>query len=382
MKVLHFYKTYYPDSYGGVQQVIYQIAQGTVALGVRSEVLFLSASETRHNQKLDDHIIHSSPLNLEIASTGFSLEAIARFKKLSATADIVHYHFPWPFMDLVHFLANVKKPTVVSYHSDIVKQKILLKLYRPLMHRFLAQADAIVASSPAYLENSEALRNHPEKTYVIPYGLDDNACLKPDLNTLNHWRRKLPERFFLFLGALRYYKGLNYLLEAAAINKLPVVIAGSGGVELELHQQARELSLDNVNFLGTVNEMDKAALLSLCTAFVFPSHLPSEAFGVSLLEAAMYAKPMISCEIGTGTTFINIDQQTGLSIPPANAPALAQAMERLWNNAALCTHYGQLARARFDQHFTAQAMAHSYASLYNTLLSSPLQKDKLSATTG
>lgn len=371
MKVLHFYKTYHPDSYGGVQQVIYQLAEGTAAHGVEPEVLFLSAKGARYAEQLGSHIIHSSPLDLELASTGFSWEVISRFKRLAAQADVIHYHFPWPFMDVVHLLTGVKKPTVVSYHSDIVKQKKLLTLYKPLMHHFLKKVDAIVAASPAYLQHSQVLSHYMHKTHVIPYGLEEKAYPAAKEDTLAKWRNRLPERFFLFVGALRYYKGLHFLLEAAALNGLPVIIAGSGGVEAQLLQQAKQLKLENVVFTGSVDEEDKRALLTLCAAFVFPSYLPSEAFGISLLEAALYGKAMISCEIGTGTTFINLHQQTGLVVPPANAPALADAMNTLWNSPHQCQSFGQQARQRFETHFTAQVMAAEYTALYKKLLAKP-----------
>lgn len=368
MKVLHFYKTYYPDSYGGVQQVIYQLAEGTAEYGVESDVLFLSQSEERYAVPMGHHHIHSSRLNFEVASTGFSWEVIARFRKLAAQADIIHYHFPWPFMDLVHFLSGVKKPVVVSYHSDIVKQKYLLQLYKPLMHLFLRRADAIVAASPAYIEHSSVLKQYREKTHVITYGLDESSYPVADAALLGSWRAKLPERFFLFVGALRYYKGLHFLLQAAARNGLPVVIVGSGGVEAELRQQAQDLGLNNVVFTGALPDTDKVALLQLCTAFIFPSYLTSEAFGISLLEASMYGKPMISCEIGTGTTYINIDDVTGLVVPPADSDALASAMERLWDSPTLCKSLGKASRIRFENYFTARKMAEDYFNLYSFIL--------------
>jgi rhamnosyl/mannosyltransferase len=368
MKVLHFYKTYYPDSYGGVQQVIYQLAEYSSQIGVTSEVLYLSPNGRRSDVPWDKHFINSSKLNFEIASTGFSWEVINRFKQLAEDVDLIHYHYPWPFMDLVHFLSGTKKPAVVSYHSDIVKQRFLLQLYKPLMHCFLNSTDAIVAASPAYIEHSQVLKKYKDKTHVIPYGLDEESYPLSSEAKLSEWRAKVPERFFLFVGALRYYKGLHYLLEAAHLNGLPVIIVGSGGIEKDLHEQAHHLNTDQVVFTGSLGDEDRAALLQLCTAFVFPSHLPSEAFGISLLEAAVFGKPLISCEIGTGTTFINIDGVTGLAVAPADPEALSAAMVQLWEHPELCTTFGRNARARYEKYFTAKNMAESYVRLYEQVL--------------
>lgn len=368
IKVLHFFKTYYPDSMGGIEQVIFQIAEGCRAEGIDSQVLYLSNRGAARNQPVANHLAHRAKLDLHLASTGFSLSALKDFTELAREADIVHYHFPWPYMDLVHFMARVNKPSVVSYHSDIVKQKWLLKLYQPLMHRFFQSVDRVVASSPNYAAHSPVLTRFKDKVAIIPYGLDRSTYPKASAQKLAYWRARLGERFFLFVGALRYYKGLDYLLQAAKLNGLPVAIMGGGFLEGQLKQQAAELGLENVHFLGGLPDEDKAALLELCYGFVFPSHLRSESFGISLLEAAMYGKPLISCEMGSGTTFINLADQTGLVVPPRDATALAQAMQRLWDAPVMAQAMGAKALQRYEEVFTAPLMAASYAELYRSLL--------------
>ncbi|WP_280076939.1 glycosyltransferase family 4 protein [Pseudomonas fulva] len=368
IKVLHFFKTYYPDSMGGIEQVIFQIAEGTQAHGIEPEVLYLSSRGAARNEPVANHLTHRAKLDLHVASTGFSLSAFKDFAELARKADIVHFHFPWPYMDLVHFATRLNKPTVVSYHSDIVKQKWLLKLYQPLMNRFFSSVDRIVASSPNYAAHSPVLTQFKDKVSIIPYGLDRSTYPKASAEKLAYWRQRLGERFFLFVGALRYYKGLDYLLEAARISGLPVVIMGGGFLEQQLRQQASDAGLSQVQFLGGLPDEDKVALLKLCYAFTFPSHLRSESFGISLLEAAMYGKPLISCEMGSGTTFINLADQTGLVVPPRDAPALAQAMQQLWDDPAQAQAMGAAAQQRFENVFTASAMANAYAELYRSLL--------------
>jgi rhamnosyl/mannosyltransferase len=287
---------------------------------------------------------------------------------MAADVDVVHYHFPWPFMDLAHFLARVNKPSVVTYHSDIVRQKALLRLYQPLQHRFLQSVDAIVATSPNYLGSSTVLDRYRDKTRVITFGLDKTSYPEPEQARLDHWRQKVGPKFFLFVGVLRYYKGLHILLDAVAGTDYPVVIVGAGPIEQELKAHAERLGLKNVMFVGKVDELDKVALLKLCYAVAFPSHLRSEAFGISLLEGAMFGKPMISSEIGTGTTYINIDGQTGLVVPPSDHEALREAMRTLWDDPAMAQEMGRRAEARYWQLFTAEQMADGYASLYQELV--------------
>lgn len=368
MKVLHFYKTYYPNSFGGVEQVIFQLAEGCRQFGVEAEVLSVAAGDGRCDKTIGSHLAHYAKRDLQLASTAFSRQAIGMFRDLSADADIIHYHFPWPFMDLTHFCVRPDKPCVLSYHSDIVRQRMLRHIYSPLMHRFLSSMDLIVAASPNYAASSSVLQRYRDKVRIIPYGLDENSYPKPDNDTLEKWRSRIGEDFFLFIGVLRYYKGLHVLLDAMVGLELPLVIAGAGPIERDLREQSERLGLCNVHLVGEVSDQDKAALLQLSRALVFPSHLRAEAFGISLLEGAMYGKPLISCEIGTGTTFINIDGETGLVAPPSVPAALGATMSQLWGQPELCRLMGRRARQRFEQLFSIEQMSRQYSALYREIL--------------
>jgi len=380
VKILHFYKTYLPDTVGGIEQVINQIARGSARLGVETEILSLSPDRNERSFEVDGHPTHRVRLDFQIASTGFSASAFKRFSALAKSADIIHYHFPWPFMDVVHFLTRVRKPTLVTYHSDIIRQKHLLKFYRPLQQRFLASVDHIVATSPNYVATSPVLSRFPDKLSVIPIGLDKATYPHPSPERLAHWRARCGDKFFLFVGVIRYYKGLHILLEAAQGTNYPIVIVGAGPIERELKAQAARLKLQNVQFLGQVPEEDKVALLELCHGVVFPSHLRSEAFGVTLLEGAMYGKPMISSEIGTGTSYINIHGETGLVVAPSDPAAFRKAMQSLWNDPGLAAAMGTRAERRYREMFTADRMAAAYVHLYGKLLAAQTERQPHPAT--
>lgn len=368
MRVLHFFKTYYPDTVGGIEQVIFQLCRSSGQFDVTNSVLSLSREKVDRTIALEGHDAHRARMNFQIASTAFSASSFLRFAQLAKQADVVHYHYPWPFMDLVHFATRLKKPTVVTYHSDIIRQKTLLKLYRPLKHLFLGSVDRIVATSPNYLETSHVLERYRSKTVVIPIGLDKFSYPVPSPELIEKWRSQVGERFFLFVGMIRYYKGLHILLDAVQGTDYPVVIVGSGPVEAELKEHAARLGLKNIYFLGAVPDEDKVALLQLCYAVAFPSHLRSEAFGISLLEGAMYGKPMISSEIGTGTSYINVNGETGIVVPPSDPTAFREAMRFLWDNPDIAAEMGKQAEQRYWELFTAERMAASYADLYKELL--------------
>lgn len=363
MKVLQVYKTYFPDDFTGIPQVIAEIAEGIRGQGDDSLVFCLSAHPRKHPIAIGSHEVHQGKKLMSVASTDLSVSAFSKFSRLARSADLVHYHFPWPFGDLLHFHARPSSPVVVTYHSDIVKQRPFLPFYEPLMHRFLRRADRIVATSERYLDTSRVLAEYRSKATVIPIGIGPRREPEPEI--VRRWRDSVGEDFFLFIGANRYYKGLDFLLKAARATGLPVVIAGVNTTPDHIGDVP-----ENVRLLGPVSDVDKEALLDLSRAVVLPSHLRSEAFGVVLVEAARAGKPMISCEIGTGTSFVNMDGETGLVVPPADPAAIAEAITTLHRDPALARQYGANARARYLACLQAKDMVARYSDLYRELVGS------------
>lgn len=374
MKVLHIYRTYYPDPPGGLQQAIRQIAAGCQPLGVESMVYTLSPTPHPIRIERPEATVcraHSywAPASCDLGG----VDAFKLFAECAEWADVLHFHYPWPFADVLNLLPSTRhKVKVMTYHSDIVKQKVLGKLYAPLMRYTLGNMDAVVATSPRYAHTSPVLSRHvaPDRLHVIPLCMSDSTLEPESLAPTNVIERLgLTSRpFVLSLGVLRAYKGLHVLVEAANDVAGTLVIAGSGPEEANLRSQVARLGVHNVVFAGQVSETEKHALLRHCAALVLPSHLRSEAYGMVLLEAAMHAKPMISCEIGTGTSYVNQDGETGFVVPPEEPAALAQAINRLLAHPALSQEMGQRALERYQRHFTPNVMADLYFNLYQELL--------------
>ena len=370
MNVLHVYRTYFPDSQGGLEEVIRQICLGTREQGVTSRVFTLSDEPyPRRLPRVECEVVRVRK-TFEVASCGFALTGLRRFAQELEWADLVHYHYPWPFSDLMHLFFGHSKPAVLTYHSDIVRQKILLSMYRPLMRRYLGAMDRIVATSPNYFATSEVLNNFASKVEVIPIGLDEPSY--PPLGDTNNDLAEALKRyggdFFLFVGVLRYYKGLHILLDAIIGAPYKVVIVGAGPVEGELRKQVERLGLDNVIFAGYISDREKMALFQLCRAVVFPSYLRAEAFGVTLLEGAMSGRPLISAEVGSGTSHVNVHDETGLVVEAGSPVALREAMDELFLDRAKAERMGEKARLRYETLFTGRLMGGRYAKLYADVL--------------
>lgn len=361
MKVLHVYRTYFPDPPGGLQEAIRQISLASAAFGVESKVFTLSPEPVpRYLPRPEADVVRCKSWAAPASCDLGGLDAVAEFSKLSTWADVVHFHFPWPFADLLSLFKTASKPAVMTYHSDIVRQKFLNLLYRPLMLCTMRNMSAVVATSPAYATTSPVLLNDvsPARLRMIPLGIVDRV------EALDQAEFEECAPFILALGVLRYYKGLHTLVHAAKSIKGNVVIAGSGPEESALKELAHRLSITNITFAGQVTDLQKASLLRNCRALALPSHLRSEAFGMVLVEASMFSKPMVCCEVGSGTSYVNLDGVTGFVVPPESPEAFAIACNSLLQDAALAKAMGAAARQRYEKHFSGEALGDAYSKLY------------------
>jgi glycosyltransferase involved in cell wall biosynthesis len=371
VKVLHVYRTYFPDPPGGLQEAIRQICLATSVLGVEAKIFTLSPTPNPATIAAPEgQVVRSRSWAAPASCDLGGVDSILRFRELSAWADVIHYHFPWPFADVLRLAAAHSKPSVMTYHSDIVRQRYLKHVYGPLMRRTLRGMNAVVATSPAYALTSPVLTEivPAQKLRTIPLGIVDYASkfTGDPINGDTLARLNLGKKpFLLALGVLRYYKGLHTLIEAAAEIDGTIVIAGSGPVELALKSQAARLNATNIVFAGQVSEAEKVALLRQCRALVLPSHVRSEAFGMVLVEASMFGKPMVCCEVGSGTSFVNSHGETGFVVPPESPHELAKACNALLADQSAAARMGVAARARYERLFSGPALGRAYVDLYN-----------------
>jgi glycosyltransferase involved in cell wall biosynthesis len=367
VKVLHVYRTYFPDPQGGLQEALRQICLAVKPFGIDNTIFTLSPDP--HPPVLDREearVVRSRSWGAPASCDLGGRSAFRQFRRLADEADLVHYLFPWPFADLLHRAVPRGKPVVMTYVSDIVRQRWLRRAYGPLMWRTLRAMNAIVANAPVYAQTSPVLA-HPElarRVTCIPLGITE-ASYPPRADDAILRRNGLDgEPYFLFVGVLRYYKGLRHLIRSAPRVGARIVIAGSGPEADALQDLAIELRTRNVIFLGTVSDAEKVALIRGCRALVLPSNLRSEAYGMVLVEAAMFGRPMICCEIGTGTSFVNADGETGFVVAPNDAEALAAAQNRLLHDECLARTMGAAARRRYERLFSGAVMGRAYAEVF------------------
>jgi rhamnosyl/mannosyltransferase len=365
MRVLHVYKSYAPTR-GGIESHVRQLATGLARRGVDVSVLVVgSSNRTTVEERERVRVIRAARLG-ELASTPLSVELMGQVQRIDA--DLIHLHVPYPPGELAALALGRGRPIVVTYHSDVIRQWWALPLYRPLAHALLRRARAIIATSPPYVRTSSILRSHANRCQIIPLGVDPKRFY-PD-ETLRRrgrqtWLGNDDRPLILFVGKLRAYKGLPHLVDAARSVPARFLLAGSGPLEPELRAQIERMGLtEKVQLIGEVDDAELPDLYRAADIVVLPSTRRSEAFGLVLLEAMASARPIVSTELGTGTSWVNQHERTGLVVPPGDVAALTLALHTLIENPLRAQRYGDAGRERAEAEFTEETMTLRVVAVY------------------
>jgi rhamnosyl/mannosyltransferase len=359
LKVLHVGK-FYPPHHGGMESHVELLSRLTRA-EVEVEVVVSNDGPQTVRETVDGVPVTRIGTRLRLASASFGPGMAKAIR--AAGADIVHFHHPNPPAVLSFLAARPRGRLVVTYHSDIVRQRVLGPLFSPLLHRFLARADAIVASSPDYAASSPVLRRHAARVRVIPFGIDAAELETVDAAEVAAVRARHGPRIVFAAGRLVYYKGFEYLVRAMRRVDAHLLIAGDGPLLGQLRHVAAEAGVEaKVTLLGRVPDL--RPLYHAADVFALPSVARSEAFGIVQLEAMACGVPVVNTALDTGVPFVSPHGVTGLTVPPADIEALAGALGRLLGDAALRERMGRAGRERVAGELSAGLMARRTLALY------------------
>jgi glycosyltransferase involved in cell wall biosynthesis len=299
-----------------------------------------------------------------VASTPLSLSlpfALAR-----QLPDVTHLHFPYPLGEVSQWLAGKGRPYVITYHSDVVRQRTMLRLYRPVMRRILWGAHRILVTSERYIASSPDLGPFATKCAIVPLAIDPEPFLKAEPMVLSSGRPTV-----LFVGRHRHYKGVDDLIRAMPRVNASLVVAGDGPMRSRWEALARNVGVaERVCFMGQVEDTVLPRLYAGADVFVLPANTRAEAFGVVLLEAMAAGLPCVTTEIGTGTSYVVKDGVTGLVVPPKDPEALAKAIDYLLADPVRRRQMGAAGRARVLREFTLSSLTARIASIYRQVLTS------------
>lgn len=378
IKVLQLTK-FYPPFWGGIEAVTFELTERLRSAGYHCDVLCANTGLTTVTEHYNRQYYVTRAASFgRLFSTSISFSLIAELRKIHHKYDIIHVHLPDPLTALALFVVNPACKIVVHWHSDIIKQKHLLKLFLPIQHWLLKRADAIIGTSPKYIQESTQLKEYLHKCVAIPIG--SALQTNPTAEAVKLVQQKYHNKKIVFaLGRLVYYKGFTFLIDAAKNlpNDYVVVIGGTGPLEQQLKRQIQRNALQDKVFLaGRISMQELPAYYQACFVLCFPSTHPSEAFGVTQIEAMSFGKPVISTEIPrSGVSWVNQHLQSGLVIEKENAAAITQAIVLLGNDDALYHQLSLQAKQRYQLHFKPEQMIQKVATLYYNILPQPIQSE-------
>ena len=394
MRVLHFGR-FYNDQFGGLERHVEVLLRGLEPYCV-SDNLVANDQYTMAVIEVAGHRVYKAPSLGKFASTAMcpTMPLWARRLHKQRDYDLVHLHFPDPMAHLASTFLPRDVKRVITWHSDIVRQKRLLRLYRPFLNRIVNQADAIIIPTPRHLESSDQLKacRHPERIHVVPYGLDYGAfekAARSSAQVMALRARLAGSAPLLFtVGRHVYYKGLEYLIRAMVdIPRGVLIIGGEGPLTPDLKVLTDTLGLTaRIRFVGRIPDAELPLYYHACDVFCMPSVAPAEAFGLVQLEAMACGKPVVCCELHNGVTYVNRDDETGLVVPPRDPGALAGALNRLLDNPALRRRLGERGRRYARAEFSVESMVAGTLGVYERVsgraLAAHVPRDSLADTLG
>lgn len=360
---------FYPIK-GGVEKVAYDLMTGLSTNEIHCDMLCATVAGKGKTIRLNPYAqlmeCHSWG---KAAATMIAPSMITTLRKVCPSYDIVHVHHPDPMAALALALSEYKGKVVLHWHSDIQKQKYLLRLYRPLQDWLLRRADLIVGTSPVYLDESPFLKNVQQKTVCLPIGVPP---ILPEPEAVDKLRKQYGEKKIVFsLGRLVAYKGFTHLVEAARFLKddYVILIGGTGALKQALSQQIKRLGLENkVVLLGRIPENELPTYFGACKVFCLPSVQKTEAFGIVQIEAMSCGKPVVATRIPqSGVPWVNKHGVSGLNVMPGNAGELARAIQDIADNESVYDKYSMAAKNRYWDIFTNEHMIDKCKRIYNNL---------------
>lgn len=369
MKVLQLGK-FYPIK-GGVEKVMYDLMSGLSERQVRCDML--CASIDKHYQEIKRNefsTIFAMPSLTKKFGTMISPKLISRLKKIAPQYDIIHIHHPDPMVAYALYLSGYKGKVIVHWHSDIIKQKNLLKLIMPLQNWLLRRADLIVGTTPVYVKESPHLNDYQEKVTYLPIGIKPLVYEEEKVLKI---RKEYPGKKVVFsLGRLVEYKGFEYLVEAAQYlpDDYVVLIGGTGPLEKDLSNHIKKLNLENkVKLLGRISDEDLPNYYGACGLYCLSSIMKTEAFAIVQIEAMSFGKPIVATKIPhSGVAWVNADGISGINVGIKNPLEIAVAIRKILEDKYLYEKLSDGATKRFHDVFMEDKMIESCISLYNQVL--------------
>lgn len=373
-KILHISKYYYPFR-GGTEQIA-QDCVNAFKEDCKQKVICFNHMNGDVNDVVDGVEIIRCGCFAKIASQSLSLSYWRRLKEVikKFTPDIIIFHYPNPFVaELLRRTIPDNCKLIVYWHLDIVKQKMLGKLFNGQNKWLIEKADKLIATSPNYVEGSSWLSKKREKCVIVPNCINEVRLQKTEESEklAEHIRlENVGKIICLAVGRHTEYKGLRYLIQASKLldDRFRIFITGQGKLTKDLKQEAAED--DKIHFLGVVSDNELKAYLSVMDIYCFPSITKNEAFGLALAEGMYFGKPAVTFTIlGSGVNYVCLNGEDGIEVENRNVKKYAEALVKLADDEQLRKQYGAAGKERVIENFLDSNFRRNiHAALFGDLL--------------
>lgn len=359
IRVLHVGK-YYPPFHGGMESHLETLSNELNQM-VDLEVIVANTSWRTANEIVDGIKVTRVGKLFDLQSAPICRDLVREIRR--AKSDIIHLHWPNPSAVLAYLASGHRGRLIITYHSDVVRQRTLAAAFTPVLRAALKRAAAIIVSSPNYIDGSYVLPEFRERCRVIPFGVSGDYFAQVDAHAVNRIRDEYGPRIVLGVGRMVHYKGFEHLVRAMTEVDAQLLLIGKGHLREPLSQLAADIGVSGrVTFLSEVNDI--RPYYQAADIFALSSVMRSEAFGIVQLEAMACGIPVINTQLDSGVTFVSPHGVSGLTVPPSDSRALGRAINELLDRPDWRAELGANARRRVARTFTIDKMVQSTFQLY------------------
>jgi glycosyltransferase involved in cell wall biosynthesis len=372
MRILHIGK-YYPPVPGGMERFLADLVEAQRAQG--HEVAVLVHDDPRYPVQDDPPWVMRCPVGIKLFFAPIAPRFPFRLRRAikSFRPDVLHVHMPNTSAFFALLLTAARRvPWVVHWHSDVEQSRFRLSLRLGYPHYFMFEravleaCEGIVVTSPHYLRSSRTLEPWTEKCHVVPLGVAPARLpdVKPE-ETQGLWPGEGLR--VLMVGRLSYYKGFDTVVRAVLHETgMQLAIVGAGEEYGTLEKLLASAGYPpHIRLLGELNDAEVRALFASCDVLCLPSRERTEAFGIVLLEAMRYSKPLLVSDLpGSGMTWVARNGQNALHVRPEDPADWRDALRALAASPQKRQMMGRMGYERYKREFDIAMVARLIDQIY------------------